>query len=321
MTLRRTTGIAAGRLAALAATGLLLAGLAHAQQQPVAPPAPPLIDWAKIEIKTTDLGSNTYMLQGQGGNITVVVGSEAVLLVDGQFAPLTEKIKAAVKAISPLPVKYLVNTHFHGDHTGGNANFAKDGVTVVAHDNIRLRLAAGTTSGLTGAKVPPVPPEALPKQTYVGGSFVLDVGGRKAKLTHIANAHTDGDTWVYLADANVLATGDTFNNLKKYQAIDYLNGGDVRGMIRALDTYLKASNESTKIVPGHGPLASRADLEVFRNMLITSRDRIQKLYEEGKTEQEVIAMAPLADLDATWANNPQHAALHTKNVYNSFGRF
>jgi glyoxylase-like metal-dependent hydrolase (beta-lactamase superfamily II) len=296
----------------------LLAGAANAQPQPA---APPLIDWEKIQIKTTDLGSNTYMLQGQGGNITVVVGSDAVLMVDGQFAPLSDKIKAAIKAISPLPIKYLVNTHFHGDHTGGNANFAKDGATVVAHDNIRLRLAGGTTSGLTGAKVPPVPAEALPTQTYVGGSFALDVGGRKTKLTHIANAHTDGDTWVYLADADVLATGDTFNNLKKYQAIDYLNGGDVRGMIRALDTYLKVANDKTKIVPGHGPLASRADLEVFRNMLITSRDRIQKLVEDGKTEQEVIAMAPLADLDATWANNLQHAALHTKNVYNSFLRF
>jgi glyoxylase-like metal-dependent hydrolase (beta-lactamase superfamily II) len=302
-------------------TAAVLSAAASAQQQPAARPGPPLIDWEKIEIKTTDLGNSTYMLTGQGGNITVAVGSEAILMVDGQFAPLSEKIKAAIKAISPLPIKYLVNTHFHGDHTGGNANFAKDGVTVVAHDNIRLRLAGGTTSGLTGAKVPPSPPEALPTQTYVGGSFTLDLGGRKAKLTHIANAHTDGDTWVYLADANVLATGDTFNNLRKYQAIDYLNGGDVRGMIRALDTYLKASNDSTKIVPGHGPLASKADLEVFRAMLVTSRDRIQKLYEEGKTEAEVLALAPLADLDAIWANNPQHAALHTKNVYNSFGRF
>jgi glyoxylase-like metal-dependent hydrolase (beta-lactamase superfamily II) len=309
-----------GRLALLAATALLLAGATSAQQQPAAPPAPPLIDWEKIQIKTTDLGSNTYMLEGRGGNITVAVGSEGVIMVDGQFAQLSEKIKAAVRAITPLPIKYLVNTHYHGDHTGGNANFTKDGAIVVAHDNIRVRLAAGTTLP-TGTKVLPVPAEGLPRQTYVGGAFTLEVGGRKARLTHIANAHTDGDTWVYFADANVLATGDTFNNNRKYQLIDYLNGGDVRGMVRALDAYLEVANDKTKIVPGHGPLASRADLEVFRAMLITSRDRIQKLYEEGKTEQEVIALAPLADLDATWANNPQHAALNTKNVYNSFLRF
>src|SRR5262245_40762369 len=305
------------RTGLLAAAALMLAGTAGAQQQP---PAPPLVDWAKVEIKTIDLGNKTYMLEGRGGNITVAVGSDAIIMVDGQFAPLSEKIVAAIKAISPLPIKYLVNTHFHGDHTGGNENFAKAGAVIVAHDNIRVRLAAGTTVGLTGAKNPPRPAEALPKQTYFGGSITLEVGGRKAKLTHVANAHTDGDTWIYFADANVLATGDTFNNLKRYQNIDFANGGDVRGMIRALDTYIKAANDSTKIVPGHGPLASKADLEVFRAMLVTSRDRIQKLFDEGKTEEEVMALKPLADLDATWANNPEHALGHTRNVYNSFKR-
>jgi glyoxylase-like metal-dependent hydrolase (beta-lactamase superfamily II) len=306
-------------LAVLAATALMLPGGAIAQQQPATPP-PPLIDWDKVQIKATDLGNKTYMLQGQGGNITVAVGSDGILMVDGQFAPLSERIKAAVKEISPLPIKYLVNTHFHGDHTGGNENFAKDGITIVAHDNIRVRLAAGTISGLTGAKIPPRPADALPKQTYVGGSLTLEVGGRKAKLTHIANAHTDGDTWVYFADANVLSTGDTFNNLKRYQNIDFANGGDVRGMIRAIDTYLKVSDDNTKVVPGHGPLANKADLVTFRAMLVTSHDRILKLFNEGKSEEEVIALAPLADLDATWANNPQHAAAHTRNVYNSFRR-
>src|SRR3954471_4999923 len=272
------------RTIAIALAATLLAATAHAQQAPATPPAAPFIDWEKIQIKTTDLGNNTYMLEGAGGNITIAVGSDGIIMVDGQFAPLSDKIKAAIKAISPLPISYLVNTHFHGDHTGGNENFAKDGVTVVAHDNIRVRLAAGTVSGMTGAKAAPRPAEALPKQTYTGGSFALEVGSRKAQLTYIANAHTDGDTWVYFADANVLCTGDAVNNLKRYQNIDYANGGDVRGMIRAADTYLKASNEQTKVVVGHGPLASRKDIAEFREMLITSRDRIEKLFNEGKTE-------------------------------------
>ena len=174
-------------------------------------------------------------------------------MVDGQFAPLSDKIKAAIKAISPLPIKYLINTHFHGDHTGGNANFAKDGVIIVAHDNIRIRLAAGTIVGpdrRQGARRSPRT-RCRSKPTSAARSCWKS-GGRKAQLTHVANAHTDGDTWVYFADANVLATGDTFNNLKRYQNIDFANGGDVRGMIRALDAYLKVSNDSTKIVPGHG---------------------------------------------------------------------
>src|SRR5688500_5212199 len=261
------------------------------------------------------------MLEGQGGNITIAVGSDGILMIDGQFAPLSDKIKAAIKAISPLPIRYLVNTHYHGDHTGGNDNFARDGAVIVAHDNIRVRLAAGTRNGLTGAMVPPRAPEALPKETYFGGTFTLEVGGRRAQLTHIANSHTDGDTWIYFADANVLSTGDTFNNLKRYQNIDFANGGDVCGMIRAIDTYQKVASDQTKIVPGHGPLATKADLLIFRDMLVTSRDRIEKLFNEGKTEQEVVAARPLADLDATWGNNEQHAIGHTRNVYNSFKRF
>jgi len=191
----------------------------------------------------------------------------------------------------------------------------------VAHANIRVRLAAGTTAGLTGVRAPPRPAEALPQQTYFGGSLTIEVGGRKAQLTHVANAHTDGDTWVYFADANVLATGDTVNNLKRYQNIDFANGGDIRGMIRATETYLKLADDKTKVVVGHGPLASKPDVAEFRDMLVTSRDRIEKLFNEGKTEEEVIALKPLADLDAKWAAGiPQLAISHTRNVYNSFKR-
>jgi cyclase len=306
---------------ALAAVAATITGAAIAQTS-TQPPPPPLIDWEKTQIKATDLGHNTYRLEGQGGNITIAVGSDGIIMVDGQFAPLSDKIKAAIKAISPLPVKYLINTHFHGDHTGGNANFAKDGAIIVAHDNIRVRLAGGSVSQQTGQVVPQIPPEGLPKQTYFGGSITLEVGGRTAKLTYIANAHTDGDTWVYFADANVLCTGDTVNNLKRYQSIDYRNGGDVRGMIRASDTYLKVINDDTKVVVGHGPLANKKDVEEFRAMLMTSQDRIKKLFDEGKTEAEVLALDPLKDLNEKWAGgNPQLAINHIKNVYHSFERF
>src|SRR6267143_320148 len=294
-------------LATLAATALL-AGTAMAQQP----------DRSQVQIKTTDLGNKTYMLEGAGGNITVAVGSDGIIMVDGQFAPLSDKIKAAIKAISPLPIKYIVNTHFHGDHTGGNANFQKDGATVIAQDNIRVRLVAGTTNGTTGNKTAPVSGDAIPKETFVGGVKTIEVGGRKAELHHVYNAHTDGDTWVYFADANVLCTGDTMNNTKRYQTIDFANGGDIRGMIRATETYLKVANDDTKVVVGHGPLAKKADIVEFHDMLVTARDRIEKLFNAGRSEQEVIEAKPLADLDAKWAANEEAARNFAKMVYNSF---
>src|ERR1700730_9930068 len=152
---------------AVAATALLLTGMAVAQQQPPAA-APPPVDFSKVEIKTTDLGDGVYMPEGQGGNITVALAKDGIIMVDGEFAPLHDKIKAAISVLSPLPVKYLINTHFHGDHTGGNEPFAKDGALVVSEINVKTRLAAGTTDGLTGAKVPPAAAGALPGKTYTG---------------------------------------------------------------------------------------------------------------------------------------------------------
>src|SRR6266700_6993526 len=193
--------------ATLAMTMLLAAG-ATAQQPAAAPPPP---DFSKVEIRTTDLGDNVYMLEGQGGNITVAVAKDEIIMVDGQFAPLHDKIKAAVAVISNLPIKYLINTHYHGDHTGGNESFAKDGATIVAQINVKNRLAAGTTNGLTGAKTPPAPPGALPSDTYTNFSKIR-LRGRVANLKHIENAHTDGDTYVWFKTANLLSTGDTFTN-------------------------------------------------------------------------------------------------------------
>jgi len=295
-------------LAALAGATFAFAGAAYAQQQP---------DWDKIQIKTTDLGNKTYMLEGQGGNITLAVGTDGIIMVDTQFAPLSDKIKAAIRAISPLPIRYIVNTNFHGDHTGGDENFQKDGAIVLAQDNVRIRLAAGTTNGTTGQKTPPVPAAGLPKQTYVSGSVMLEVGGRKAQVTYVQNAHTDGDSFVYFADANVLAVGDVMNNNHRYQQVDFANGGNITGVVRGTDAFLKLANDNTKVVVGHGPLAKKSDVAAYHEMAVAARDRIQKLVREGKTEAEVVAADPLKDLNGAWAANPQAAVNFVKQVYNA----
>ena len=213
-------------LAALAVSAVAFAAPANAQN----------VDFSKVEIKTIDLGHDTYRLEGQGGNITIAVGTDGIIMVDSQFAPLHDKIKAAIAKISPLPVKFLINTHFHGDHTGGNEAFAKEGAIVVAQDNVRVRLAAGTTNGISGTKTPPVAPEdaCRPRPMWAARSRSRSAAARRSSR-YVNNAHTDGDTWVYfLADANVLCTGDTDEQQQqsRYQTIDYANGGDVRAAWR-----------------------------------------------------------------------------------------
>jgi len=299
---------------AVVATTLLLAGGAVAQQPPAATPPPPP-DFSKVEIKTTDLGDNMYMLEGQGGNITVAVAKDGIIMVDGQYAPLHDKIKAAISNVSMLPIKYLVNTHFHGDHTGGNEAFAKDGATVISEINVKNRLAAGTTNGLTGVKTPPVPEAALPSKTYTG-AFHIRLRGRVADLRHIEHAHTDGDTYVWFKTANVLSTGDTFTN-GRYPNIDFANGGNIKGMIAATDAYLKLVNAKTRIVPGHGPLADKTVLTEYRTMLMTARDRMAKLVKEGKSEDDVVAAKPFADLDAKWAPTELASKNFIRVVYHS----
>jgi glyoxylase-like metal-dependent hydrolase (beta-lactamase superfamily II) len=238
-------------------------------------------------------------------------------MVDGQHAPMHDRLKAAIAKLTPQPIKYLVNTHHHTDHTGGNAGFAAEGATVVAHANVKKFLAAGTMSNTTGQKVAVVPAEGLPKQTYDGATGpVLVVKGRKAVLKHPASAHTGGDTYVYFADANVLSTGDTFT-YNRYPNIDWLNGGSLKGVLAAVEGYLKLANDQTKIVPGHGPLATKAQLAEYRALLITARERMTKLIKDGKSEEEIYAAKPFADLDGKWAPNEQVGKNFMRVMYNT----
>jgi cyclase len=300
--------------AAVIATAMALSVPVSAQTPPAAAPPPPP-DFSKVEIKTTDLGDKVYLLEGQGGNITVAVADDGIIMVDGQYAPLHDKIKAAIEAISKAPVKYLINTHYHGDHTGGNELFAKDGVTVVAEINVKNRLAAGTTNGLTGATTPPAPAGALPANTYTNFSKIR-LKGRVADLKHIPNAHTDGDTYVWFKTANVLSTGDTFTT-GRYPNIDFANGGNIKGMIAATDAYLKLTNAKSRIVPGHGPLADKTVLTEYRTMLVTARDRMAKLVKEGKSEDDAVAAKPFADFDTKWAPTELASKNFIRVVYHS----
>jgi glyoxylase-like metal-dependent hydrolase (beta-lactamase superfamily II) len=273
-------------------------------------------DFSKVEEKVTDLGHNTYWIEGAGGNTTVAVGTDGIIMVDGQFAPLHDKLKAAIAKLSDKPIKYLINTHYHGDHTGGNALFAKDGAIIVAHENVKKRLSEGATNGLTGAKVAPAPQEAWPSKTYKG-SMTLKVKDRTAQLTHVARAHTDGDTYVYFKNANVISTGDTVT-VGRYPNFDFAVGGSIRGVIAAVDTYLKLANDDTKIVPGHGPLTNKAGLKDYRAMLVAARDRIAKLIKDGKSEQEAVAAKPFAaDFDKKVNANEQQSTNFVRVIYNS----
>jgi cyclase len=298
---------------AITAAVMALSGPLLAQQSPAASPPPP--DFSKVEIKITDLGDNIHMLEGQGGNITVAVAKDGIIMVDSEYAPLHDKIKAAIATISKLPIKYLVDTHYHADHTGGNALFADDGAIVIAQDNVKKRLEEGTTNGLTGAKTPAASKNALPSDTYTNFSKIK-LSGRVADLKHTANAHTDGDTYVWFKTANVLSTGDTFTN-GRYPNIDFANGGNINGMIAAADGYLKLINAKSRIVPGHGPLADKAALVAYRIMLVMARERMAALVKEGKSETEIIAAKPFADLDVKWAPTEPASNNFVRVVYHS----
>jgi cyclase len=294
---------------------------AVAQAEPCLPPTP-VPDFANAAIKTTDLGNRIYMLEGVGGtiggNVAVAVGDDGVIVIDNMFAQMYGKIRAAIAAVTAQPVRYVVNTHFHRDHTGGNEAFAKDGAVVVAHENLKRVLASGSRNGLNCAVTPPVPEIALPKETY-RDRMTLRLGGRTAQLGHPVDVHTDGDTTLYFADANVLVAGDVVF-YGRYPNIDFVYGGSIDGMIRGTDELLHVAKEDTTIVPGHGPAGSKAMLRDYRTMLAAARERIARLKAAGKTEEEVVAMKPTADYDARFGVNERAIGNFLRVVYRSLPR-
>ncbi len=270
------------RLAALAIAAIPL--LASAQQ-----------DFSKVEIKTTALRDGTHMLTGAGGNIVASVGSDGVFIIDDQFAPLSDKIRAAVGKLSDKPVRFVVNTHWHGDHTGGNENMGKAGAVIVAHDNVRKRMSVEQL--LLGEKIPAAPNAALPVVTFAT-DLNLHLNGDSVRVQHVAHAHTDGDALVKFERANVLHMGDVyFNGL--YPFIDASSGGSIGGLLAAIDSGLALSDAETLVVPGHGPVSNRAELAAYGAMLKGHRDRIAALKAKGKTLAQVIAAKPTASTDDT----------------------
>lgn len=267
----------------------LLAGASSAQT-----------DWSQVEIKAQKISDSLYMLTGAGGNIGLSVGDDAVFIVDDQFAPMAPKIRAAVAALTRKPVQFVLNTHFHFDHTGGNEAFGSEGALIVAHDNVRRRMGSDQLISFIGMRQRASPKVALPVVT-VPGEITFHINGDEVHAFHAPRAHTDGDLVVHFRNSDAVHLGDIYFN-GTYPFIDTGSGGSADGVVAAVDRVLALSTERTKIIPGHGPLATRAQLQAYRDMLAAVSQRIRELRRAGKSDDEIRAAGPAADYDAVWGN-------------------
>ena len=266
----------------------VLAFDAHAQQR----------NFDAVQIKTTQVAEGIYMLEGEGGNIGVSSGEDGVFLIDDQFAPLTPKILAAVKTISDKPVRFLMNTHWHGDHVGGNENLGKAGVVIIAHDNVYKRMSVGGAITALKQNYAPAPRAALPVVTF-NQTATFRLNGDDITSTHLTPAHTDGDSFVRFAKANVIHSGDVFAAYR-YPFIDVESGGSVKGVLRAIDRLLPMLDDDTKLIPGHGGLSGKKDVLAYRKMIATVVGRIEPMARSGKTLQQVLAAKPTREFDEEW---------------------
>ena len=273
-------------------------------------------DAQAVEFKLERAGNHVYMLSGQGGNIGVCVGDDGVFAIDDQFAPLTPRILKEIAKLSDKPVRFVVNTHWHADHTGGNENLGEAGAIIVAHVNVRKRMSEKQFIEAFDRTVEASPKGALPVVTFEQ-SVTFHWNDETIEVVHVQPAHTDGDSFVHLRSANALHAGDVFFN-GMYPFIDTSSGGNFEGMIRAVKQILERCDAETRIIPGHGPLASRADLERYQRMLTTVRDRIEPMLRAGRSRDEVIAAKPTADLDADWGGGFMKPDVWVGLVYDSF---
>jgi cyclase len=282
----------------------------------VAAPAFAQRDFSTVEIKAAEVASGLYMLEGAGGNIGLSVGTDGAFVIDDQFAPLAPKIMAAIKAIDARPVEFVVNTHWHGDHTGGNEAFGAAGAHIVAHDNVRRRLKEGLKRETS--ETPPAPEGALPVVTFSDQvSFYWN--GRDIRVIHLNDAHTDGDAIIHFRDANVIHTGDIYFN-GGYPYVDLQSGGTFDGLIAAQEAILALCDNETVIIPGHGALSSKAILSPYVAMLRDVRARIAALIAQGLTEDQVAKADPLKDLNETWGKGFINGEALTRTVYKSLKR-
>lgn len=251
-----------------------------------------------VEIRSTEVAEGVHALMGRGGNMALSTGEDGPLLVDDQFAPLTPRIVAAVRAIQDGPIRFVVNTHWHGDHTGGNENLGRRGALIVAHHRVRQRLARGLESELRGRVIPPAPETALPALTF-GEDLTFHWNGLTIELQHVPSAHTDGDAVVWFREVDVVHAGDVYFN-GFYPFIDLESGGSLDGILAAVERILARAGDATRIIPGHGPLSNRAELRAYRDMLVRVRERVAAAVAAGKDADATVAARPTADLDARW---------------------
>jgi glyoxylase-like metal-dependent hydrolase (beta-lactamase superfamily II) len=274
-------------------------------------------DFDAVEIRAQDLGGGVHMLTGRGGNIAVSAGADGVLLVDDQFAPLTAKILSAVASISAEPVRFVINTHWHGDHTGGNQNLQGQGALIVAHRNVRERMSVEQFMEAFGRRVPASPEAALPVLTF-DSTLTLHRNGR-IDVIHVEPAHTDGDSIVHFQPANVIHMGDTYFN-GGYPFIDASSGGRIDGVIAAANRALELSDPQTKIIPGHGSLSNAAELRSYRDMLEDIRKRVSAAMTVGKSVDEVVSNEPTASYDAQWGGGFIKPDDFVRSVYATLAR-